>query len=82
LLCNRECKWRFWIVSINKGLELSDWEDVYNYPPMAGLSPYVVGVNRGGVLVSFHRLTGFIPMSQLTSIARFSSNDELNDEMT
>ncbi|MFZ4827816.1 MAG: 30S ribosomal protein S1 [Phototrophicaceae bacterium] len=68
------------IVSINKGLELSDWEDAQQLSTDGGIvTVRVVGVNRGGVLVSFHRLTGFIPMSQLTSIARFSSNDELND---
>jgi small subunit ribosomal protein S1 len=68
------------IVSINKGLELSDWEDAQQLSTDGEIvTVRVVGVNRGGVLVSFHRLTGFIPMSQLTSIARFSSNDELND---
>ncbi len=67
------------IVSINKGLELVDWEDAQTIQEGDGIVQVsVVGTNRGGLLARYKRLTGFIPMSQITSIARFSSDYEMN----
>jgi len=67
------------IVSINKGLELEDWEQAENVLGDDSIVDVkVVGTNRGGLLARYKRLTGFIPMSQITSIARFSSDYEMN----
>ncbi len=67
------------IVSINKGLELVDWEDAATAQAEDRIVDVtVVGTNRGGLLARYKRLTGFIPMSQITSIARFSSDYEMN----
>jgi small subunit ribosomal protein S1 len=68
------------IVSINKALELEDWtrakqcieEDII-------VDAEVVSTNRGGLLVRFGRLTGFVPQSHLISLPRFTSADELYD---
>lgn len=68
------------IVSINKGLELEDWEEAQQLlDGDAIVEVKVVGTNRGGLLARFKRLTGFIPMSQITSIARFASDHEMNE---
>ena len=68
------------IVSINKGLELEDWETAQELLDSDEIvSVKVVGTNRGGLLARFKRLTGFIPMSQITSIARFASDYEMNE---
>ncbi len=68
------------IVSINKGLELEDWESanrMLESDDIVGVT--VVGTNRGGLLARYKRLTGFIPMSQLVSISRFTSDYEMNE---
>lgn len=68
------------IVSINKGLELTDWDAAAR--AQAGdeiIGVTVVGTNRGGLLARYKRLTGFIPMSQLVSISRFTSDYEMNE---
>lgn len=68
------------LVSINKGLQREDWlraqelldqEQVVEAP--------VIDVNRGGVLVSFGRLRGFVPNSHLTSIRRGLRGQALRD---
>jgi ribosomal protein S1 len=68
------------IVSINKGLELEDWESASKTQESDAIVPVtVVGTNRGGLLARYKRLTGFIPMSQLVSISRFTSDYEMNE---
>lgn len=68
------------IVSINKGLELEDWETAQTqFDDTDIVSVTIVGTNRGGLLARYKRLTGFIPMSQLVSISRFTSDDEMNE---
>lgn len=66
------------VVSLNQGLVWQDWlraqeflesEEVYQAE--------VTGVNRGGVLIPFGRLRGFVPNSQLTSISRGLHGDRL-----
>jgi small subunit ribosomal protein S1 len=68
------------IVSINKGLELEDWESAQTIQEADEIVDVtVVGTNRGGLLARYKRLTGFIPMSQLVSISRFTSDYEMNE---
>lgn len=56
------------IVSINKALELEDWtraeELVQSGEPVEGT---VIDVNKGGILVRFGRLIGFVPNSHIES---------------
>jgi small subunit ribosomal protein S1 len=58
-------------VSINKGLQQQDWlraKDLVESEQV--IEAQVVDVNRGGVLVQFGGLRGFVPNSHLTSIPR------------
>ena len=59
------------IVSLNKGLDQQDW---LRAQELAGSEEScegtVTGTNRGGVVVKFGRLRGFVPNSHLTSVPR------------
>jgi small subunit ribosomal protein S1 len=58
-------------VSINKGLQQRDWLRAQELIESEQIvEAQVVNVNRGGVLVQFGRLCGFVPNSHLTSIPR------------
>jgi ribosomal protein S1 len=59
------------IVSISRGIEYKNWEqaeDLLNNEKMVELE--VTGSNRGGLLVKFENLTGFVPNSHVPSIGR------------
>lgn len=54
------------VVSINKALELEDWQKAKELMEASEtIMVTSVGVNRGGALVRFGRLQGFIPNSHL-----------------
>ena len=68
------------VVSLNKGLEQEDWlraQDLFESKEV--FEAEVTGFNRGGVLVSFGRLQGFVPNSHLTSIPRGLRGDRLRE---
>lgn len=66
------------IVSINKALELEDWAEAHELQESGQIvEAEVVNTNRGGILVKYGRLTGFVPQSHLISLPRFTSADEL-----
>jgi small subunit ribosomal protein S1 len=59
------------VVSLNKGLQRQDWlraQELLDSEEVTEME--VVGTNRGGVLVRFGRLRGFVPNSLLTSVPR------------
>ncbi|TVR23856.1 MAG: S1 RNA-binding domain-containing protein [Anaerolineaceae bacterium] len=57
------------IVSINMGLQRYDWERARKLLTSEEVdSVRVSGSNRGGILVRWRRLEGFIPSSHLTSV--------------
>ena len=59
------------VVSINKGLQQHDWlraQDLLDSGKV--LEAEVTDFNRGGVIVPFGRLRGFVPNSHLTSIPK------------
>lgn len=59
------------VVSINKGLQQQDWLRAKELMESEEVvETEVTGVNRGGVLVAFGRLHGFVPNSHLTSVPR------------
>jgi small subunit ribosomal protein S1 len=67
------------IVSINKALEHEDWaraDDLMHNGET--VEAEVTSTNRGGVLVQFGRLQGFVPQSHLTSMprGRYGSEEE------
>jgi small subunit ribosomal protein S1 len=62
------------VVSINMGLQRYDWDKARELLTTEEVVPVrVTGNNRGGILVRWHRLEGFIPSSHLTS-AGFSND--------
>lgn len=68
------------IVSINKALELEDWVSAQTAQEKdAIVEAEVMDANRGGLLVNYQRLTGFVPQSHVVSLPRFSSDYELQD---
>ncbi len=58
------------IVSINMGLQKHDWDRAKELlESQEVVEVTVVGHNRGGVLVRWHRLEGFIPTSHMASVS-------------
>jgi small subunit ribosomal protein S1 len=67
-------------VSINKGLQQQDWLRARNLVESEKvIEAQVVDVNRGGVLVQFGGLRGFIPNSHLTSMPRSLRGQRLRE---
>lgn len=67
------------IVSINMGLQQYDWEKARQLLQSEDVVTVVVtGQNRGGILVRWNRLEGFIPSSHLVSVNL--SNDRRESE--
>jgi small subunit ribosomal protein S1 len=59
------------VVSINQGLAQQDWLRAQEMlESEETCEAEVVGVNRGGVVVQFGRLRGFVPNSQLSGVQR------------
>lgn len=66
------------VVSINKALELEDWEQAQQSMENGDLvEATVTDANKGGLLVRYGRLNGFVPQSHVISLPRFASEDEL-----
>jgi small subunit ribosomal protein S1 len=66
------------LVSLNKGLQKQDWlraEHLLEGEEV--IEAEVVDVNRGGVLVQFGRLRGFVPNSHLTSLPQGLNRKQL-----
>ena len=57
------------IVSINMGMQRYDWDKARKLIETEEVVPVTVtGYNKGGLLVRWNRLEGFIPSSHLTSV--------------
>ena len=74
------------IVSINMGLQQYDWEKARSLEQSEEIVKVTVkGHNRGGILVQWNRLEGFIPSSHLMSMGasggRESWDDLIGDEL-
>lgn len=75
------------IVSINMGLQRYDWEKARQLLTSEDVDTVrVTGHNRGGILVRWRRLEGFIPSSHLTSVnlsseRRDAWNDLIGEEL-
>lgn len=67
------------LVSINKALTMEDWERAAELETKDEMIEVeVIGFNKGGVLVEFGRLRGFVPNSQLVEVPRGISNEQQN----
>jgi small subunit ribosomal protein S1 len=70
------------IVSINMGLQQRDWEKARQLLASEDVEPVeVVGHNRGGILVRWNRLEGFIPSSHLVSMNLSGERRDAWDEL-
>jgi small subunit ribosomal protein S1 len=68
------------IVSINMGMQQYDWERARELIKSEEVVPvYVKGNNRGGILVQWSRLEGFIPSSHLVSFTSTGGRDSWDD---
>jgi small subunit ribosomal protein S1 len=70
-------------VSLNKGLEYKDWlraQDLLDSGKV--FEAEVTEFNRGGVIIPFGPLRGFVPNSHLTSIPRGCRGKRLKEEKT
>jgi small subunit ribosomal protein S1 len=65
------------LVSIEKGLEQQDWERAETYlANKETLELEIIGYNKGGLLVEFGRLSGFVPNSMIPNLPRGMSKNE------
>jgi small subunit ribosomal protein S1 len=71
------------VVSINKGLQQQDWLRARELEQNEEIiEAEVTGVNRGGVLVRFGRLQGFVPNSHLVALPRGLPGNRLREVKT
>lgn len=67
-------------VSLKKGLEQQDWLRAEEYLSSEEVfEAEVIDVNRGGILVEFGRLRGFVPNSHLTSVPSGMQRDRFRE---
>jgi len=65
------------LVSIEKGLEQRDWDRAETYLENGeALELKIIGLNKGGLLVEFGKLDGFVPNSMIPGLPRGLSRDE------
>lgn len=71
------------IVSINMGLQQYDWEEASRLMATEDVVDVkVTGYNRGGVLVRWKRLEGFIPQSHMVTVNAGLQGNDRRDAMT
>jgi small subunit ribosomal protein S1 len=69
------------LVSLNKGLEQQDWLTAGEYLENEELLELeVVGHNKGGLMVSFGHLRGFVPASHVPQLRFLHNPDRLTSE--
>jgi small subunit ribosomal protein S1 len=67
------------VVSLNQGLDRQDWLRAQEMMESGEIcEAEVVGVNRGGVVVQFGRLRGFVPNSHLSDVRRGMRGERLD----
>ncbi|GAB5491109.1 MAG: S1 RNA-binding domain-containing protein [Phototrophicaceae bacterium] len=68
------------IVSINKALELEDWSIANKLMEADEITDaLVIDSNKGGLLVRFGRLTGFVPNSHIESVPPATSTGRMRE---
>ncbi|MCC6616228.1 MAG: S1 RNA-binding domain-containing protein [Anaerolineae bacterium] len=69
------------VVSINRAVEEMDWQHAEEF--RQSQAPYetrVAGYNKGGLIVRFGRVRGFVPQSQLSPERRRGGDDETPEQ--
>ncbi|MCB0114588.1 MAG: S1 RNA-binding domain-containing protein [Caldilineaceae bacterium] len=70
------------ILSIADALQKQDWLTAEKLLESGDIDTYeVVGYNKGGLLVTFGHLRGFIPASHVVGLPRNMNEDERNDQL-
>jgi small subunit ribosomal protein S1 len=66
------------LVSLNKGLEQQDWLTASDYLESEELvEAEVVGHNKGGLMVAFGHLRGFVPASHVPQLQHLHSQERV-----
>ena len=69
------------LLSVNRALEEQDWQLAQeHYRARRAYPGFVAGYNKGGLIVRFGRLRGFVPMSQIADVRRWQLGDQTNEE--
>lgn len=69
------------LVSLNKGLEQQDWLDAKEYLANEDLLELeVIGHNKGGLMVSFGHLRGFVPTSHVPQLHHIHNQRALTSQ--
>lgn len=66
------------LVSINKGLEYETWSQIEQHAKAGTIMDLeVVGYNKGGLLVRYESLRGFVPASQVPELRRTNDRQRI-----
>lgn len=69
------------LLSVNRALEEQDWKQAQEfYREHRIFQGFVAGYNKGGLIVRFGRLRGFVPMSQIADSRRWQLGDQADDD--
>ncbi|MCY4107011.1 MAG: S1 RNA-binding domain-containing protein [Chloroflexi bacterium] len=69
------------LLSVNRALEEQDWQQAQEFQrEQRVFQGYIAGYNKGGLIVRFGRLRGFVPMSQIAALRRREMGDQTDDE--
>lgn len=69
------------ILSVNRALEELDWKEAETYRQSQEVyEGQVAGYNKGGLIVRFGRLRGFVPQSQISDDRRLEMSGETPEE--
>ena len=69
------------LVSINRGLEQEDWERADKMLESGeAVELEIIGQNKGGVVVRYGRLRGFVPNSHIPDLRRDTDRDEMRSQ--
>lgn len=69
------------LVSINRGLEQEDWEQAKELLDSGeAVNLEIISQNKGGVVVRFGRLRGFVPNSHIPDLRRDGGRDALREQ--
>ncbi len=69
------------VLSVNRAQEELDWKQAEDYRQSQTLyESRIAGYNKGGLIVRFGRLRGFVPQSQMTAERRALTDGENNEQ--
>ncbi len=70
------------LLSVNRALEEQDWQRAREYMREGrNYESHIAGYNKGGLIVRFGYLRGFVPLSQIAEARQLRANSEANEEL-